>query len=43
MCTEKKIQSFNTFELMMHFLVEEDFLNMHLDTLLNITPEVRIV
>ena len=40
---KKKFHSFYTFELMIHFLAEEDFLNMHSDTLLNITFGVWIV
>ena len=40
MYLEKKFHSFCTFELMLHFLVEEDFLNMHSDILLNIIPRV---
>ena len=39
----KKIHSFYAFELMIHFLAEEDFLNMHSDILLNLTPGVWIV
>ena len=34
----KKINSFYAFQLMTYFLVKEDFLDMHLDILLNLTP-----
>ena len=37
---KKPFRRFYTFELMIHFLAEEDLLNMHSDTLLNITPGV---
>ena len=40
---KKELRSFHAFELMIHFLAEEDFLNMHSDILLNLTPGVRIV
>ena len=40
MCMGKKVYSFYAFELMIHFLAEEDFLNMHSDILLNLTPGV---
>ena len=43
MCMGKNIHSFYAFELMIHFLAEEDFLNMHSDILLNLTPGVWIV
>ena len=39
-CMEKNFHSSYTFELMIHFLEEENFLNMHLDTPLNVTPVV---
>ena len=35
---EKKINSFYAFQLMIYFLAKEDFLDMHLDILLNLTP-----
>ena len=37
---KKNFHSFYAFELMIHFLVEEDFLNMHSDIFLNLTPAV---
>ena len=40
MCMRKKFHSFYDFELMIHFPAEEDFLNMHLDILLNLTSGV---
>ena len=43
MCTGKKFRSFYAFEWIIHYLAEEDFLNMHSDILLNLTPEVWIV
>ena len=36
-CMEKHFHNFYSFELMIHFLEEEVFLNMHSDSLLNIT------
>ena len=36
----KEIQSFYASELMIQFLVDEGFLNMHSDILLNLTPTV---
>ena len=42
-CAWEKKRSFNGFELMIHFLAEEGFLNMHSDALLNLTPGVWIV
>ena len=36
----KKFHSLYAFELMIDFLAEESFLNMHLDILLNLTPAV---
>ena len=42
-CIGKTFHSFYAFELMIHFLAEEDFLNMHSDILLNLTPGVWIV
>ena len=36
-CMEKNFHNFCSFELMIHFLAEEVFLNIHLDSLLNIT------
>ena len=43
-CMEKTIfHSFYTFKLTIHFLEEEGFLNMHLDTLWNITLVVFIL
>ena len=38
-----KYHSFYILELMIHLLTEEDFFNIHSDTLLNITPGVWIV
>ena len=35
-----KIYSFNAFELMIQILVEEGFLNMNSDILMNLTPGV---
>ena len=43
MCMQKIFYSFNAFELMLHFLAEEGFLNMHSDFLLNLSPGVWIV
>ena len=43
MCMGKKFHSFYAFELIIHFLAEEDFLNMHSDILLNVTPGIWIV
>ena len=43
MCMEKKLHTFYVFELMIQFLAEEGFLNMHSDILLNLTPGVSIV
>ena len=39
----KIYHSFYAFELMLHFLAEEGFLNMHSDTLFNVTSEILIV
>ena len=36
----EKIHSFYAFELMIQFLTEEGFLNMHSDILMNFTPGV---
>ena len=41
MCKEKKIYSFHTLELMIHFLAAENFFN--LDILLNLTTRFWIV
>ena len=38
-----KYHNFYIFELMIHLLTEEDFFNIHADTLLNTTPGVWIV
>ena len=43
MCMQKIFYSFNALELMLHFLVEEGFLNMHSDFLLNLSPGVWTV
>ena len=43
MYIEKIFHRFYTFELMIHFLEEEDFLNIHSDILLNITPGLNSV
>ena len=40
---KKVFHRFYTFELIIHFLAEEYFFNMHLDNLLNTTSEVWIV
>ena len=40
---KKYFRSFYAFELMIYFLVEEDLLNMHSDTLLNIITGVWIM
>ena len=42
-CAWEKIHSFYAFELMIQFLAEEGFLNMHSDILMNLTPRVWIV
>ena len=39
----KKIHRLYAFELMIQFLVEDVFFNMHSDILLNLTPGVLIV
>ena len=39
----EKIHSFYAFELMIQFLVEEGFLNMHSDILMILIPDVWIV
>ena len=39
----KRFHSFYAFELMIYFLAEESFLDMHSDVLLNLTPGVWIV
>ena len=39
----EKFNSLYAFELMIHFLAEESFLNMHSDSLLNVTRGVWIV
>ena len=39
----KKIHSVYAFELMIHSLVEESFLVMHADIILNLTLGIRIV
>ena len=43
MCMGKNFHSFYAFEWIIHYLAEEDFLNMHSDFLFNVTPEVWIV
>ena len=40
LCMGKNFPNFYIFELMIYFPAEEDFLNMHSDTLLNITTGV---